>query len=205
MKKNAYFVTAIGTDSGKTLVCAVLAEALGADYWKPVQAGFPRDTDTVKSLVSRTDITFHPETYLLQMPASPHLSAASEGVVIDPKKITLPEINNLVIVEGAGGLMVPLTDDFFIADLIERLNIPLILVANTYLGSINHTLLTIREIQRRNLKVEGIIFNGEDNRSTKEIILKQSGYRLLGEIFPEKIISQEVVKRYAETFRKSFL
>ena len=205
MKKNAYFVTAIGTDSGKTLACAILAEALGADYWKPVQAGFPRDTDTVKSLVSRIDITFHPEAYLLQMPASPHLSAASEGMVIDPKRTMLPETNNSLIVEGAGGFMVPLTDDFFIADLIERLNIPLILVANIYLGSINHTLLTVRELQRRNLKVEGIIFNGEDNRSTKEIILKQSGYRMLGEIFPEKVINKEVVKRYAETFRKSFL
>lgn len=205
MKKNAYFVTAIGTDSGKTLVCAVLAEALGADYWKPVQAGFPRDTDTVKSLVYRTDITFHSEAYLLQMPASPHLSAASEGMIIDPKRIMLPETNNSLIVEGAGGLMVPLTDDFFIADLIELLNIPLILVANIYLGSINHTLLTIREIQRKNLQVEGIIFNGEDIRSTKEIILKQSDYRVLGEIFPEKVINKEVVKRYAETFRKSFL
>lgn len=203
MKKD-FFVTAIGTDSGKTLACAVLAEALGADYWKPVQAGLPRDTDTVKSLVSRTDITFHSEAYLLQMPASPHLSAASEGIVIDPKKIAVPETNNSLIVEGAGGLMVPLTNDFFIADLIEQLDVPLILVANIYLGSINHTLLTIREIQRRNLKVEGIIFNGEDVKSTKEIIREQSGFRVLGEIFPEKEINKETVRRYAETFRKSF-
>lgn len=203
MKKD-FFVTAIGTDSGKTMACAVLAEALGADYWKPVQAGLPRDTDTVKSLVSRTDIVFHPETYLLQMPASPHWASASEGIVIDPKKIVVPETSNSLIVEGAGGLMVPLTDDFFIADLIEQLDIPLVLVANIYLGSINHTLLTIREIQRRNLKVEGIIFNGEDVKSTKEIIREQSGFRVLGEIFPEKEINKETVRRYAETFRKSF-
>lgn len=202
--KRDFFVTAIGTDSGKTLVCAVLAEVLGADYWKPVQAGFPRDTDTVKSLVSRTDIVFHPETYLLQMPASPHWASASEGIIIDPKKIVVPETSNSLIVEGAGGLMVPLTDDFFIADLIEQLDIPLVLVANIYLGSINHTLLTIREIQRRNLKVEGIIFNGEDVKSTKEIIREQSGFRVLGEIFPEKEINKETVRRYAETFRKSF-
>lgn len=202
--RNAFFITAIGTDSGKTVVSAILAEALGADYWKPVQAGLPRDTDVVKSLVSRTDITFHPETYTLNMPASPHFAASSEGMTIDPQKITLPPTNNLMIVEGAGGLMVPLKDDFFIADLIEQLNIPLILVMNIYLGSINHTLLTIREILRRNLKTEGIIFNGEDVKSTKKIILDRSGYRILGEIFPEKEMNAEVVKRYAEIFRKNF-
>jgi dethiobiotin synthetase len=155
-----YFVTGIDTDSGKTLVSAILCKALGFDYWKPIQAGFPKDSDTIKQLV--TDVYIHPESYVLNTPASPHAAAKLDGIEIDLSSIIIPKKTNLII-EGAGGCLVPINSSQFIIDIIQKLNAPVILVADLYLGSINHTLLTIKYIQSRNLYVKGIIFNGEPN------------------------------------------
>jgi len=194
-----YFITAIGTDSGKTLVSAILCKALQADYWKPVQAGFPRDADTVKSLVPECII--HPETYLLNTPASPHASAKIDGVEIDLEKFSLPKTNNALIVEGAGGCLVPLNDKDFVIDIPQRLNLPIILVSNLYLGSINHTLLTINLLKQRNLTVAGIIFNGKSNPESERIILKHSDYKTIWHIKEEPEITQIKISEYAEKLK----
>ena len=194
-----YFITAIGTDSGKTLVSAILCKALQADYWKPVQAGFPRDADTVKSLVPECII--HPETYLLNTPASPHASAKIDGVEIDLEKFSLPKTNNALIVEGAGGCLVPLNDKDFVIDIPQRLNLPIILVSNLYLGSINHTLLTINLLKQRNLTVAGIIFNGKSNPESERIILKHSDYKTIWHIKEEQEITQTKISEYAEKLK----
>lgn len=194
-----YFITAIGTDSGKTLVSAILCKALQADYWKPVQAGFPRDADTVKSLVPECII--HPETYLLNTPASPHASAKIDGVEIDLEKFSLPKTNNALIVEGAGGCLVPLNDKDFVIDIPQRLNLPIILVSNLYLGSINHTLLTINLLKQRNLTVVGIIFNGKSNPESERIILKHSDYKTIWHIKEEPEITQIKISEYAEKLK----
>ena len=206
-----YFVTAIGTDCGKTLVSAILVEFLGADYFKPVQAGFPTDTETVKSLVTNTQgtfpMTFHKESYLLQMPASPHKAARAEGIKIKLENIILPKTTNNLIIEGAGGILVPLNDNDFVIDLATKFSLEadtkVILVANLYLGSINHTLLTINELKRRNISVLGIIFNGEENKESEAIILKHSGYKYLLYIQKEENISNETVKKYAQMLNKA--
>lgn len=195
-----YFITAIGTDSGKTLAAAILCKALGADYWKPVQAGLPRDTDTIKMLMPGCKI--HPETYLLTTPASPHAAAKIDGVEIDLNKFTIPTTNNSLVIEGAGGCLVPLNDRDFIIDIPKKLKLPIVLVANLYLGSINHTLLTINYLKQHDLDVKGIIFNGKSNPESERIILKHSDYHVIWHIKEEVEINEEVVARYAEKIRQ---
>ncbi len=195
-----YFITAIGTDSGKTLAAAILCKALGADYWKPVQAGLPRDADTIKMLMPGCKI--HPETYLLTTPASPHAAAKIDGVEIDLNKFTIPTTNNSLVIEGAGGCLVPLNDRDFIIDIPKKLKLPIVLVANLYLGSINHTLLTINYLKQHDLDVKGIIINGKSNPESERIILKHSDYHVIWHIKEEVEINEEVVARYAEKIRQ---
>lgn len=197
-----YFVTAIDTDSGKTLTSAILCEALQADYWKPVQAGLPRDSDTVRSLLSNNVTRIHPETYLLQMPASPHAAARAEGIAIDPGAIELPQTSNHLVIEGAGGCLVPLNDNYFIIDLIQKLAAQVVLVSDIYLGSINHTLLTAEALRKRNIEPAGIVFNGDANEETERIILKHSGYKKLLHIRREPVVDALTVKKYATTLLK---
>jgi dethiobiotin synthetase len=194
-----YFVTSIHTDSGKTLVSAILTEALQADYWKPVQCGLKdRDTKTVEALINNGHSMLHEEAYLLKEPMSPHAAAKREGKEIKLSEIHLPaDHGHHMIIEGAGGILVPLNDRDNVIDIAAKFNAELILVSNNYLGSINHTLLTVNEIQRRGLKVKGIIFNGEENAETESIILKRSGYKCLLKIRPEKTIDQETITKYA--------
>jgi dethiobiotin synthetase len=195
-----YFVTAIGTDSGKTLVSAILTEALQADYWKPVQSGGSegRDVETVATLINNGHSLLYQESYLLSKPLSPHAAAKADGVKIEMDKILIPQNNgNHLIIEGAGGILVPLNEKDFVIDIAAKFEAELILVSNHYLGSINHTLLTIEEIKRRKLKVKGIIFNGSSDPETEEIILKNSGYKCLLRILPEEKIDQETITRYA--------
>ncbi len=199
-----YFVTAIGTDSGKTLVSAIVCEALGADYWKPVQSGLPRDTETVASLVSNTNTIFHPERFLLKTPASPHAAAKIDGVKIRLDSFQLPPTRNTLVVEGAGGCLVPLSEHHLIIDLVSRLNLEMILVSNLYLGSINHTLLTCEAIKKRNLPVKGIIFNGEANEESERIILHYTNLRCLLRIRKEPAINREVVKAYALELKENW-
>jgi dethiobiotin synthetase len=192
-----YFVTAIDTDSGKTMVSAILCEALKADYWKPIQAGSPRDSETVKSLITNPQIKIHNETYLLKTPESPHASAARDGVLIKMSDVKLPKTENDLIIEGAGGCLVPLNDTDFIVDLVDHLSAQVILVADLYLGSINHTLLTIEALRNRNINIKGIIFNGNPNPESERIILLHSKLICLLRITKESTINKEVILKYA--------
>ncbi len=196
-----YFVTAIHTDSGKTLVSAILCEALYADYWKPVQAGFPTDSETVASLISNGSTKIHPEAYLLKKPASPHAAAKAEGIEIKRENFILPSISRDLVIEGAGGCLVPLAKDFFVVDLIDKFKAEVILVSNLYLGSINHTLLTVEALKSRKINIKGIIFNGEPNAESENIILSTTKLPLLLHILPESIITKEVVLRYAQKLK----
>ena len=193
-----YFVTAIGTDSGKTVVSAIITQALEADYWKPVQAGMPRDTATVQTLVNNGTSNFHQEQYLLNTPASPHAAAKIDEVNIDLNRFKLPDTGNDLVIEGAGGVLVPLNDQDFVIDLATKFQAQIILVANLYLGSINHTLLTVEALKQRQLPVKGLIFNGPPNPESESIILKHSGYHCLLKIPQEPIIDTTVIKKYAK-------
>ncbi len=192
------FVTAIGTDSGKTLASAILVEALKADYWKPVQAGLEEtDRDAVQSLISNDKTVIHPEAYALKEPMSPHASAEREGVVVELDKIELPSTENHLVIEGAGGILVPLNDEDYVIDIAQKYDLETILVSNLYLGSINHTLLSINELKRRGVKLKGIIFNGPSNPDSERIILKEAGCPCLLRIAQEDEVNKEVVKSYA--------
>jgi dethiobiotin synthetase len=199
-----YFVTAIDTDSGKTLVSAILCEALMADYWKPIQSGFPRDTETVMSLVSNKQTKFHPEGYLLKTPASPHASAKIDKTTIDLSSLSAPATTHHLIIEGAGGCLVPLNDRDFMIDLIPRFAAEVILVSNLYLGSINHTLLTAEALMARKTKIKGLVFNGEPNEESERIILHHTGLRCLLRIMKEEAISREVVRKYASLLKENW-
>ena len=194
MKK--YFVTAIGTDSGKTLISSILTEFLQADYWKPVQSGEPRDIEEVKKWVKNPTTVFHPEAYLLKTPMSPHAAGKIDNVTIDLAKIQLPKTDNNLIIEGAGGVLVPINETDFVIDIAQQFDCEVILVSNLYLGSINHTLLTINELKRRNIKVKGIIFNGTPNISEEEYILSYSGYPCLLKIKQESNITHQMIQDY---------
>ncbi|TAH03784.1 MAG: dethiobiotin synthase [Sphingobacteriales bacterium] len=200
MAQKKYFITGIGTNVGKTIASAILTEALQANYWKPVQAGDLQQTDThkVQSLVSNSQSVFYPEIYRLNTPASPHAAAKIDGIEIDLAKFILPQTKNNLIIEGAGGLMVPLNSKDLVIDLIAKLNVEVILVSQNYLGSINHTLLSIALLKSRNIPVKGIIFNGETTPETESFILKHSGLPCLLRISLEQEISKEVVLKYAK-------
>ena len=203
MREN-YFITAIGTDCGKTVVSAVIAEMIGSDYWKPIQAGYPRDTETVQSLVSNTKSVFHPEAYLLNTPASPHASARIDGVNIDVKEIKLPQTDNTLVIEGAGGCLVPVNDDQVVADFIPLFRSRVILVSNLYLGSINHTLLTAEYLHNKGYSVKGIIFNGEENAESQRIILKKTQLKCLLHVKQEPVVNKEMILRYADSLSNNW-
>ena len=195
-------MTAIGTDSGKTVVSSILVEAWKADYWKPVQAGTPTDTDTVKQLTGE-NYTYHPEAYVLKKPASPHDAAREEGIHIQADQFQLPRCRNEhMIIEGAGGLMVPLNDKETMVDLIRHFRARVILVADLYLGSINHTMLSVSKLIESQVPVEGIIFNGEENKESESFILKNSPWPCMFRLRPQDKITPERIQALAEEFNK---
>jgi len=193
--KKPLFVTGIGTGIGKTIVSAALVEKLKADYWKPIQSGDLDKSDSlsVKNLISNSITKIHPESYRLTQPFSPHKSAAIDGVTIDPDAIQLPTTSNALIVEGAGGLMVPLNSEFLIIDLIKKLGTEVVLVSQNYLGSINHTLLSIYVLKNYGIAIRGIIFNGIEDVYSKEFILKSTGVELLGHIPEYNLIDKKAI------------
>jgi dethiobiotin synthetase len=133
-------------------------------------------------LVTNPVSVFHPETYRLTQPYSPHKSAALDGLEIDPQQFILPQTNNTLIIEGAGGLMVPLNNSFLVIDLIKQLNAEVILVSQNYLGSINHTILSAQALKQYQIPVAGIIFNGDKDAYSEDFILQYTGFKLLGHI-----------------------
>lgn len=198
-----YFITAIGTDSGKTLIAAALAKAINADYWKPIQAGFPTDSETVRELVSN-DVQIHPEHIVLKTPASPHSAAAIENIELKINDLATPKTNNSVIIEGAGGCMVPLNNSEMMIDLVPRFNAEIVLISNNYLGSINHTLLTIELIKSRGYKLKGIIFNGTPNESTENVILNYTKTPCIYKVPPLAKVDYDSVDRLSQELRKSW-
>jgi dethiobiotin synthetase len=195
MPDRPIFVTGIGTGIGKTVVSAVLTEKLKADYWKPVQSGDLDNSDTlkVKSLVSNPATVFHPETYGLTQPYSPHKSARIDGIEIDEEKFSVPKTDNLLIIEGAGGLMVPLNDHFLMIDLIKQLDAAVVLVSQNYLGSINHTLLSVMALKQYGIDIKGIIFNGDLEPDSESYILQYTGVKLLGHLPEMKAVDRQSV------------
>jgi dethiobiotin synthetase len=200
------FITGISTDVGKTIASSIVVEALQADYWKPVQAGDLDNSDThkVKSRISNSISQFYPNSYQLNTPASPHLAAAIDGITIDLKQIQEPKTENHLVIEGAGGIFVPLNEKDAIIDLIQP-DYKVIVVSRHYLGSINHTLLTIEAIQNRGFQVHGIIFSGSENQSTESLILNKTGIKCIGRIDEEPYFDQNVIKEYADLFRDNLL
>lgn len=200
------FITGIGTDVGKTIASAIITEALEADYWKPVQAGDVDNSDThkVKRYISNEKTVFHPNSYLLNTPASPHLAAEIDGITIDLKKIAEPKTKNHLVVEGAGGLLVPLNDTDTIADIIKP-DYKVVVVSRHYLGSISHTLLTIEALKSRKLDIAGIVFNGNEAKATEDIILSKTGLKMIGRIDDEPYFDKNVILEYADAFRENLL
>jgi dethiobiotin synthetase len=203
-----YFIAGIGTDVGKTICSAILVEALNADYWKPIQAGGLDFTDSmrVKSLITTETPVFFKERYLLKQPMSPHAAAKFDGITIALRDFELPQTKRHLVIEGAGGLMVPLNDtgDLMI-DLVRHLNAEVILISQNYLGSINHTLLSIEALKSRGLNVAGILFNGPSNPESEEIILKISGLTCIGKVPLAEHVKQKFILDEAEKIRHSFL
>ena len=197
----SYLIAGIHTGIGKTLCSAIICQATGYDYWKPVQAGSLEDTDSIfiQKNTTNPSIKIHPESYRLQTAASPHYAAEIDGIEIKKEGIVLPKSNNEIIIETAGGLMSPFSTDFFNIDLPTHLDLPVILVSNNYLGSINHTLLSVEALQRRNIKIKGIIFSGEKIESTQSFILGYTKLPLLFSIPHLEKINAETIEAFAKT------
>lgn len=200
------FITGIGTDVGKTIASAIITEALKADYWKPIQAGDldTSDSHKIKSYLSNAKTVIHPNSYALNTPASPHLAAELDNIAIDLEEIKEPVTENHLVVEGAGGVFVPLNNQYCVIDLIKP-DYKVIVVSRHYLGSINHTLLTIEALQNRKITIAGIIFNGDENRATESIILKKTGINCIGRINQEPYFDKNVIAEYADLFRDNLL
>ena len=200
------FITGISTDVGKTIASAIITEALEADYWKPIQAGDLNDSDShfIKSNVKSQKSKIFPNAYQFNTPASPHLAAELDGITIDLKNIIEPKTDNHLVIEGAGGVFVPLNETDFVIDLIQP-DYKVIVVSRHYLGSINHTLLTIEALKNRGIHIVGIIFNGNENLPTETIILNTTQLKCIGRIEEEPYFDQNVISEYADLFRDNVL
>ena len=202
------FITGIGTNVGKTIVSAILTEALEADYWKPIQSGTieGRDSETVTSLISNSITVIHPETYLLKQPLSPHFAAKLDGVTIELSNIHSQYINlsfslraesrsdvQHLIIEGAGGLLVPINNNEYIIDIAKKIDCEIVLVISSYLGCINHTLLSIEYLKRNNFKIYALVFNGEFDFEVKQSILEYTLNPLIIDIPTLSNLSKQLI------------
>lgn len=224
---NSIFITGIGTDVGKTVAAAVLVEALEADYWKPVQAGFDNGTDStfIESIISNKRTRFHRETYKLKLPASPHIAAREEGTRIDLDRISADYLSIVnsewsivndeqsssthhspltthLIIEGAGGLIVPLNENEFVLDLIKKLRSKVILVSRNYLGSINHSLLTAKACKENGIDVLGWIFN-DHYMSYEDEIVQWSGYPKIASLPFSSEVTKDFIKEQAAIIKEN--
>lgn len=206
IKPSHYFITGIDTNVGKTIASAVVVKALQADYWKPVQAGDLEYSDThkVETLVNQSEIRYFDNSYALKTPMSPHAAADIDNVEIDLNSIKRPKTKNHLVIEGAGGLLVPLNSTDTIADLISKTDM-VILVSRHYLGSINHTLLSLDYLKNIGVKNIGVIFSGNENPTTEKIILTKTKAKMIGRIEEEKEFTAERIEFYANQFRENLL
>lgn len=201
-----FIVAGTDTGIGKTVVSAMLAGALRADYWKPVQSGLDgatTDTETVRLLSGLPEAHFYAECYRLAQPLSPHRAAELDGVAIDPATIFMPKTARTLLIEGAGGLMVPLTRKDLQIDLFRHWAVPVILCARTELGTINHTLLSIEALRVRGMALHGIIFVGEDRPDTIDTIADFTGAKILGRLpFLDPLTADSLQCAFADNFRR---
>ncbi len=199
---SSYFITGIGTDIGKTIVSAILTEALHADYWKPIQAGNLGNPDPsmVADLISNRVSAIHPSAYSLSTGASPHYAAEKDGIEIDLQQIKPPLTNNKLIIEGAGGLMVPLNKNELVIDLIIQLKVPVILVVKNYLGAINHSLLSIEILQQKNIPITGIVYNEGTRSENIRFIEDYTGINTLGIVPRLEVLNKAVILKEAAKF-----
>ena len=195
-----FIIAGIGTEIGKTVCSAIVTKALQAAYWKPVQAGNLTDGDAfwVQQWVPGT--TIFPSTYALTNPLSPHTAAELDGVTINLDAFAAPTTSENLVVELAGGIMVPLNETHTNLDLIVHLGLPVILVSKNYLGSINHTLMTYEILKSRGISIAGIIFNGPTNHSGEAFIGKHTGLPVLLRVNEEEEINPRIIAHYAESF-----
>ena len=198
------FVTGTDTGVGKTLVSAIVTRALGADYWKPVQCGDldSSDSDTVRRLADDDRLVIHPEAFRLKTPASPHRAASVEGVSIRLDNFRLPVTDNTLVVEGAGGVLVPLNEEERIIDLAAGFGLAAVVVCRHYLGSLNHTFLTVEAIRSRGIALAGLVFSSESDGDYEDFISAQTGLPVLLKIAKEDQVTPRVVASYAEKFKE---
>ncbi len=191
-------IAGIHTGIGKTVCSSVICQGLGYDYWKPVQAGDLDNSDSmsVQKVISNPLCHIHPERYRLLTPASPHYAASLENIEMKREDFKLPATDNHLLVETAGGLMSPLATGFLNIDLIEYLKLPVVLVSNNYLGSINHTLLSCALLKARNIPTLGLVFVGESTPATENFILEHSGLPLLFSIPIFKELNKQVIAEF---------
>jgi dethiobiotin synthetase len=194
-----YTTTGIGTDVGKTVVSSIIAEALKASYWKPIQAGDLETSDSVKVDSYTDNVSILPEAFRLTQPMSPHAAAEIDGVNIELNDLNLPDVKGNLIVEGAGGLMVPVNSiGLTFADLIQHWDLPTIVVSRHYLGSINHTLMSIEILKNRGVDIAGIVFVGDENQATEEVILKSTGVKMIARIPMTETLDKSFVQDQAK-------
>lgn len=200
-----FVIAGTDTDVGKTIVSAAIVGALGACYWKPVQAGLEGETDsqTVARLSGVSPSCILPEAWRLRLPASPHIAARAEGVEIDPARLNPPQCDRPLIIEMAGGVMVPLTYQFLSIDLLARWRLPVILVARTALGTINHSLLTIEALRRRAIAIHGVAFVGGEEIEPQRTIASLGDVRILGRLPQISPLTKETLRAaFDESFRR---
>ncbi|MCP4411766.1 MAG: dethiobiotin synthase [Gammaproteobacteria bacterium] len=192
------FITGTGTDVGKTVISSILVSSLTAKYWKPIQCGLDETTDTqwIKNATNLDDSFFLPEYYRLSRPLSPHAAAAAENITIKLENFLLPELSEdeSLIVEGAGGIMVPINEEHLIIDLIEKLQLPVLLVSSNILGTINHTLLSLEQLTRRGIEVIGVVLNGDSSVINRMAIEKYGQTQVIAEVPPIKQFNPEQLK-----------
>ncbi|MBM1104860.1 dethiobiotin synthase [Aurantibacter crassamenti] len=195
------FITGISTDVGKTIASAIIVEALEADYWKPVQAGDldATDSDSIRGLITNSKTVIHESSYELTTAMSPHAAAEIDGIRIEHSNIIEPQTENSLVIEGAGGLLVPLNEEETVLDIIMP-NYKVIVVSRHYLGSINHSLMTINWLVERGYNV-AVLFNGKEHPTTENIIASKTGVTVLGRIDEETTIDKAAIRRYADKFR----
>ena len=197
-KDNAIAILGIHTGIGKTIASAVIAEAINADYWKPVQAGTDEpDSMQVKELLTNGSARVHNEAVTLSQPLSPHAAAIIDGVTIDFTKFEWPKTNKTLLVETAGGILSPISGDSTMVDFVQHYNLPAILVAQNYLGSINHTLLSIEVLKSRGIKLLGIVINGVANEASESFIELYGGIPIIARIPHFDVVDHNSVIQYA--------
>lgn len=204
---HSYFVSGIGTEIGKTVISSILVEALEADYWKPIQSGDLDYSDSMKirAYISNSKTVIHPEGFRLKTPMSPHAAADIDDIHIGLEDFKLPVTENHLIVEGAGGLLVPINHQQTLIELIQQLGLEVILVSRHYLGSINHTLLSIEALKSRNIPIKGIIFNGNEHPTTEGIIQELADIPVLFRLPELPAINQKEITQFAKKLSAELL